>query len=650
MTSALFQCDGGEIPISFRSHQWDRAEQITYRGQTPNLSLRLDNLSHNLLQLLDSTATDLVRVAAYVYAADQFISRGGPTDIYGQGWSRHFGMVIPVNDPDLWNAPAVRSALTETLYFLSDDRWEFAFASASQEDPQQFPLSLDPEAILQLLGAPDSVVLFSGGTDSLCATLKMCLGEGKRPVLVSHRSSPRIHGRQLVLVRELRKRVAAWNFPHIGIRINRIGFDHGETTQRTRSFLYTSIAVAVASQLGISPVVLADNGITTIQPPINAQLVGALATRSTHPKFIDYFNRLVGSLFPVRSPVTSNPFLFLTRPEVLGLLTTYSMAELLQATNSCAHSRNRPLISPHCGVCSQCVERRFASIACGLEEHDLIDQYGRDIFLHDLPEGTARTMALSYIRFALDIQKDPNVMQSYPQLYDCILPSDPNPGQTAEQIVSMLNRHAATIVRIADEQVASHNLVTEQLPEACLVRLIGGGQHLDRTPSSSDRAAKPVAIKVFFSYAHEDDVLRQELSNHLSALRREGVIAEWYDREIIAGHELTQEIIQQLQTADMILLLVSSDFLASNFCWHEEVTRAIARHDAGNCRVIPIILRPVDWLSTSLGKLMALPKDGKPITDRNYWGSHDEALVDVARGVRMAVDELRSNPPSVTGI
>lgn len=642
MTSALFQCDGATVPTSYAHRHWDHEEQLAYRGNAPNLSLRLDNLSHNLLQLLDSKASDLVRIAAYVYAADQCISRGGPTDIYWEKWPRHFGMVIPVTNPHIWNAPEVRSSLIESLGFLSDDHWDFSFTLAPQGDPQQLPLALDTESLLGLLGTPDSVVLFSGGTDSLCAAITLCRDEDKKPILVSHRSSPRAHGRQLALVKELRKYINEWNFPHIGLSVNRIGYDRGETTQRTRSFLYASIATAVASQLGIGSVILADNGITTIQPPINAQLVGSLATRSTHPKFIYRFNQMTHSLFQIGPPAISNPFLYLTRPEVLSILSIQSMQSLLQLTNSCAHSRRRPLISPHCGVCSQCVERRFATLASGLEEHDLIDNYGCDIFLQAIPEGPARTLALSYIRFAITLQADPDILQSHPHLYDCILPNDHSPRDTAIQITSLLKRHAAMVIKTMTEQVTGHNLVTEQLPDSCLVRLVGGGEHLETTPSlgAAKRSSKPVTV--FVSYSHADDDLRGELSKHLSTLTREGIINEWHDGAVIAGHDLTDEIVGHLNTADMILLLISSDYIASDFCWRVEVREAIARHKAGECRVIPIILRPVDWLSTSLRSLKALPRDGKPVTDSHYWDSHDKAFVDIVRGVRAAVDELRA--------
>src|SRR5256885_13228643 len=102
-------------------------------------------------------------------------------------------------------------------------------------------------------------------------------------------------------------------------------------------------------------------------------------------------------------------------------------------------------------------------------------------------------------------------------------------------------------------------------------------------------------LSIFFSYAHEDEALRNELEKHLSILRWQGIITEWYDRDIHAGTEWEHEIDTHLDTAQIILLLISPDFLASHYCYSIEMTRALERHIAGGARVIPIILRPVDW-------------------------------------------------------
>jgi tetratricopeptide (TPR) repeat protein len=154
------------------------------------------------------------------------------------------------------------------------------------------------------------------------------------------------------------------------------------------------------------------------------------------------------------------------------------------------------------------------------------------------------------------------------------------------------------------------------------------------SPSASQRA-----VEVFFSYAHEDEALRNELAKHLRFLERQAIIAGWHDRQITAGREWAGALDAHLQSAHIILLLVSADFLASDYCYDIEVRQAMALHEAKKARVIPIILRPVDWHSAPFGKLQALPKDGHAVTS---WPNQDEAFVDVARGIRAVAEELVS--------
>lgn len=160
--------------------------------------------------------------------------------------------------------------------------------------------------------------------------------------------------------------------------------------------------------------------------------------------------------------------------------------------------------------------------------------------------------------------------------------------------------------------------------------------------ATATKADQP--IEVFFSYSHKDETFRQELIKHLSILRRQGVIAEWHDRKITAGSEWAGEIDSHLNTADVILLLISSEFLASDYCYDIELKRAMERHDAGEARVIPIILRSVDWSGAPFGKLQALPRDAKPVTE---WPNRDAAFTDVAKGIRAAITAPKARPVAV---
>ena len=123
-----------------------------------------------------------------------------------------------------------------------------------------------------------------------------------------------------------------------------------------------------------------------------------------------------------------------------------------------------------------------------------------------------------------------------------------------------------------------------------------------------------VMISLFFSYSHRDESLRNELETHLSVLKRQGVIQTWHDRRITAGSEVDSSISENLENARIILLLVSSYFLASDYCYDIEMSRAMEKHQEGSARVIPVILHPCDWQNAPFGALRATPTDGKLIS------------------------------------
>ncbi|RQN34315.1 toll/interleukin-1 receptor domain-containing protein [Paraburkholderia tropica] len=138
-------------------------------------------------------------------------------------------------------------------------------------------------------------------------------------------------------------------------------------------------------------------------------------------------------------------------------------------------------------------------------------------------------------------------------------------------------------------------------------------------------------IRAFVSYCHADEQYRAELEKHLSLLRRQGVVDIWSDHRIPPGGEIEAHISTELDAADLIILLVSSDFMNSDYCFGIEMQRAMERHQAGSAIVVPIIVRPCDWTSSLLGGLKALPKDAKPVVK---WPTLDDAFVDIVQSLR----------------
>jgi predicted helicase len=151
-------------------------------------------------------------------------------------------------------------------------------------------------------------------------------------------------------------------------------------------------------------------------------------------------------------------------------------------------------------------------------------------------------------------------------------------------------------------------------------------------------------IDLFYSYAHEDEVLRDQLNKHLANLRRQGLIRAWYDHDIQAGGLWAEEIKSHLASARILLLLISPDFIASDYCYGVEMKQALKRDEAGEACVIPIILRPCDWENAPFAKLQALPKNAEAVT---LWANQDAAFTDITKGIRRVIEKLGESSPGI---
>ncbi len=150
-------------------------------------------------------------------------------------------------------------------------------------------------------------------------------------------------------------------------------------------------------------------------------------------------------------------------------------------------------------------------------------------------------------------------------------------------------------------------------------------------------------MKIFVSYSHRDEGTLERLKAHLSPLRRDGRIETWYDREIRAGGEIDGAISAELESCDIVFLLISPDFLDSDYCMDTEMTRAMERHEEGSARVIPIIVEDCYWKTSAFKKLKALPKDGKPISS---WTNENTAFLNVVEEVARVLDDMDRAPVS----
>lgn len=202
--------------------------------------------------------------------------------------------------------------------------------------------------------------------------------------------------------------------------------------------------------------------------------------------------------------------------------------------------------------------------------------------------------------------------------------------QAAQQLAELTQERDQIERRLADAgmDVNEIGVLQDRLDQIHKLRL----ETLSRTSQELGNG-----WRLFISYSHKDAVYRDALRTHLCALERQQIVTAWYDRMITAGTEWQGQIDKNLDSSEVILLLISADFVESKYCYDIELTRALERHEAREALVIPILVRPVVWNDMPFAKLQSLPKDRKPVA---IWDNSDLAWVDVAEGIKIAIEEF----------
>lgn len=416
-------------------------------------TLRIDRLSSRLVGHLSDRALDLIEIAAMVYAADAAVSRGPPTDPgMGEHWRRSFAFEVPVRDLDHWRRAEVVSGLCETLGFLSDDAYAFSFVEAPPRPPRApyFKLDTDPRF------EADEALLFSGGLDSLAGALEEMVSRKSRVLLVTHRSSRKLQGAQDRLVEDVREHVGEGRLFHVPLSLQLRDRETREHTHRTRSFFFAAICAAVAGMFGLDRVRFYENGVVSLNLPPAGQVVGTRATRSTHPQVLAGLSGLFSAVFerPVR---VDNPFFWKTKTDVLRLIRDLGASQLVRHTRSCFDVRSQTIQSPHCGRCSQCIDRRFAAIAAGLEGEDPVDAYEIDPLHGPRPDVRDRELALGYVRNARRIaaMRPVEFLTGFGEAQCAIRHLGEPPGRAAERIFALHQRHGRAVVEVIDNEMTA---------------------------------------------------------------------------------------------------------------------------------------------------------------------------------------------------
>lgn len=458
----------GDVPVGSLPFGSDKTLQLRLWGSARNVKLKIKDIQSHLLQDIPSRFHDLLEIATYVYVADQAITRGASgVDVFGADWRRRLFFRIPVRNPDLWNSRGVRGCLTETLSFLSEDEYHFEFVPLRDEPAMQRHLQISDKP-------PEEVVLFSGGLDSLGGAVQEAVCDQRSIALVTHRSTPKLARRHRKLEQLLAKHAshAPW---HVPVVINKAKSLGREYTQRSRSFLYAVLGSTVAQMFGLPRIRFYENGVVSFNLPVSAQVVGARATRTTHPQVINGFANLLSKVTG-RPFVVENPFVWKTKADVVDVITSAGCGEMIKFATSCTHTWEMTRLKTHCGTCSQCIDRRFAILAVGAEEHDPAEAYGVDLLTGQRKEGEPRTMLAAYAETASQVAEMSawEFFGRYGEASRVLKHLNGSPDATALQLFELHQRHAKHVTEVVDNAIAHHRkaIRKRELPDSCLLRLV----------------------------------------------------------------------------------------------------------------------------------------------------------------------------------
>jgi 7-cyano-7-deazaguanine synthase in queuosine biosynthesis len=478
MADHCFLCGLSQTQLS----SFDSGRDLQLHGPKKNLRLQLDDIRRGLLEVEPELLTDLAEIAAYVFAADNLVSRGGDAlKNMGKAWRRRFRLVIAVRQPGIWKEPQRLHALCEALRFLSEDSWDFEFVRL--EDPPSIQGYVNFAKTEAETGGSSAIVLFSGGLDSFAGAVHELLAGDRHIVLLSRRIGGMTDGRQSELAEEL-KRGHPRRVTHVRVSAGLTDETRAvEHTQRTRSFLLVAMALMAAEIERTGRICFYENGIMSVNLPISTQVVGARCSRSTHPRSLMLLQELC-RLIRRDDIAIENPFIWKTKVEVVRELLEKPEADAIRHTLSCSRSRQTSY-QPHCGTCAQCLQRRIATLGAGAAEADPRESYNVDLLLGPREPGVDRAMAVDTVRSALEFRRlsDDEFATRFAGQFAWLAMSFPGLAhdEVARRIGAMFRRHGEAVRRIFTKAAADHarDLIDHTLPDSCLLQIAVNSPEID---------------------------------------------------------------------------------------------------------------------------------------------------------------------------
>ncbi|MVT09516.1 PD-(D/E)XK nuclease domain-containing protein [Chitinophaga tropicalis] len=448
--SHIILCGGATPPRKAKKIPDSHVHKLNINPAAPghNVNLELPHFVKSVNCYFLDRIKDLLEIAGYVYAADRMIGRGGTDRLEYHSWSRELHFIIKVRDAAFWSDSNVGQALASALTFVSGDKsYNFTFQSGGNDIGQR---NLYDHESISLDKKDNSIIaLFSGGLDSLAGALETLTTTDKNLILISHRSNSTgvakiqndIYG---LLDKDFPGRIQYFTF-----YCNLHGERAVEETQRTRIFLYTAIAYSLSTLASEKEIYVFENGVTSLNFSKRADLINARASRTTHPKTLKLLEDFYSIVGEEKRPIV-HPFLHNTKTDIFNKIKDADKLSYINSTISCTKTflrfENNSQAS-HCGGCSQCVDRRLAAFAAGLEEHDAI--YDVDISKDPINNAEARTHVFDYIRSIVRYSELTELNFQYEMLAEIadIIPylTGYRPSEKALTIYALLNKHATQV-------------------------------------------------------------------------------------------------------------------------------------------------------------------------------------------------------------
>ena len=523
--SKIFLCNGARPSDGLEPADYTVLDYRASGSEPPIVRLSLPDFVRSI-NYLPPRLLDLLEIAAYVFAADRLTPRGSREAVEYQAWSRSIHFAVKVRDYEFWREPSVGEALRAALRFATGDKaYEFTFQAGHTTPPTNL---FDDEAFSIETTEDLSIMLFSGGIDSLAGAVQRLTQTGEHVCLVSHLSQVGTIKTQRALASTLqgdyRGRVSPYQF-----KTNLQGIRSKEETQRSRPFLYGSIAFALATAFGRDRFYIYENGVTSLNLARRDDLINARASRTTHPQTVGRLASLF-SIIAEKPFVIEVPFLWYTKSDVVESLKSSGRGHLLPSSVSCSHTYNFRLNSTHCGECFQCLDRRIGVYGADAEQLDNESLYATNIITSSIPSAEGKTIAVDYLRQAANFSNW-NQQRFYNETLDELqmllgwLPGYQDEDELVDKIWDLCSRHGRQVSLALRRMRDLHEGVFHPLAPDSLLKVISDREFLkepiERLVASIESRLESALPKSFRSVRPNNEA---DLNDKI-----EGLLDTWRD-------------------------------------------------------------------------------------------------------------------------